>query len=146
VLPGKVSAMPKPTCDCPSRYTTYEQFWPYYVAMHSRSSTRWAHLVGTTLGAATAAHGLVRLRRPAWLLFWPLMGYGAAWPSHFLVERNNPASFGHPAWSLRGDFEMIRYMLTGRDAELSRIAAGWWAEHAHEAAPLTAEARPQPVG
>ncbi|MGN6636996.1 MAG: Mpo1-like protein [Oryzihumus sp.] len=134
--------MPKPTCDCPASYTTYEEFWPYYVAMHSRASTRWAHLVGTTLGAATAAHGLVRLRKPSWLLLWPLMGYGAAWPSHFFIEQNNPATFGHPAWSLRGDFEMIRYMLTGRDADLSRIAASWWTEHTHQAAAEPA-ARPE---
>ena len=132
--------MPRPTCDCPAGYTTYEQFWPYYVAMHSRPSTRWAHLVGTTLGAATAAHGLVRRRNPLWLLLWPLMGYGSAWPSHFLIEKNNPASFGHPAWSLRGDFEMIRWMLTGRDAELTAIAEEWWSEHAHAAAVPSADA------
>lgn len=121
--------MPQPTCECPATYTTYEQFWPYYVAMHSSPLTRWAHFAGTTLGAATAAHGLVRRRRPAALLWWPVMGYGAAWPSHFLVERNNPATFGHPAWSLRGDFQMIRWMLTGKDAQLSEIAQQWWGSH-----------------
>lgn len=49
--------------------------------------------------------------------------------AHFLIEKNNPATFGHPAWSLRGDVRMIRMMLAGRDRELARTAAEWLAEN-----------------
>jgi hypothetical protein len=110
------------------RFATYHGFLPYYVAMHSRPATRWVHLAGTLAGALVAASGVLqgRWRRLAAL---PAMGYGAAWPSHWLIERNNPASFGHPLWSLRGDFHMIRTMLAGRDAELSEVAAGWLRDH-----------------
>jgi hypothetical protein len=45
-----------------------------------------------------------------------------AWFSHFVIEKNNPASFGHPLWSLRGDVRMLSMMWQGRDAELERIA------------------------
>ncbi|WP_411142619.1 Mpo1-like protein [Streptomyces sp. x-80] len=110
------------------RFGSYEEFWPYYVAMHSQAATRWVHLTGTLTGLAVSAYGVLR-GRPKLLLALPLIGYGTAWPAHFLIERNNPATFGHPAWSLRGDAQMIRMMLKGRDAELAEIAAKWLAEH-----------------
>jgi hypothetical protein len=110
--------------DRPS-FPTYEAFFPYYVAMHSKPLTRKVHFVGTTLGLVVALTGAV-LRRPKLLLGLPGFGYGFAWPAHWFIEKNNPATFGHPLWSLRGDFEMIRYMVQGRDGELTAIAAEWF--------------------
>lgn len=109
-------------------FSSFEEFWPYYVAMHSKAATRWVHLAGTLTGLAVTGYGLSRgrLRYAAAL---PVIGYGTAWPAHFLIEKNNPATFGHPAWSLRGDVRMITTMLAGRDAELADIAAKWLAEH-----------------
>ena len=112
-------------------FTSFEEFWPYYVAMHSKAATRWVHLAGSLTGLAVTGYGLARgrLRYAAAL---PLIGYGTAWPTHFLIEKNNPASFGHPAWSLRGDAKMITTMLAGRDAELAETAAKWLGEHGGE--------------
>lgn len=107
-------------------FGSYEEFWPYYVAMHSKAATRWVHLTGTLTGLAVSAYGLAR-RRPKLLPALPVIGYGTAWPAHLLIERNNPATFGHPLWSLRGDARMIRMMLAGRDAELAAIAGKWLA-------------------
>lgn len=45
-----------------------------------------------------------------------------AWFSHFTIEGNRPATFGHPFWSFRGDLKMLAMMWRGRDAELDRIA------------------------
>ena len=108
-------------------FDTYEDFWPYYVAMHSKAATRWVHLTGTLTGLAVSAYGLAR-GRARYAAALPLIGYGTAWPAHLLIEGNNPASFGHPAWSLRGDARMIALMLAGRDRELAAIAVKWWAE------------------
>ncbi|MEY2420030.1 MAG: hypothetical protein QOI95_97 [Acidimicrobiaceae bacterium] len=114
-------------------FESFAQFWPYYVAMHSRRPTRWLHLVGTLSGAALSVAGIVTAR---WLLIpaLPVFGYGAAWPAHWFIERNNPAAFGHPLWSFRGDMRMIATMLRGRDAELSGIAHRWFDTHSSSSA------------
>ncbi|GAB2631683.1 hypothetical protein GCM10027168_73690 [Streptomyces capparidis] len=109
-------------------FESFEEFWPYYVAMHSKAATRWVHLAGTLTGLAVTVYGAARGRR-ALLAGLPVIGYGAAWPAHFLIEGNNPATFGHPLWSLRGDARMIATMLAGRDRELGETARKWLAEH-----------------
>jgi hypothetical protein len=110
-------------------FSSYAEFFPYYVAMHSKPLTRRLHFGGTLVGALLALVGLVT-RRPRMLALFPASGYGTAWPAHWLVEKNNPASFGHPLWSLRGDFEMVGYMLRGRDSELTTIARDYLRTHA----------------
>ncbi len=99
----------------------FEQFFPWYVSQHSKRATRWCHFAGTHLGAATALAGIVTRRR-ALIAGLPVISYSVAWFSHFVIEKNNPATFGHPLWSLRGDLRMLSMMWQGRDAELERIA------------------------
>jgi hypothetical protein len=111
-----------------TQFGSYREFFPYYVAMHSQVLTRRLHFFGTVLGLILTSTGLVTGRRKL-LPALPLLGYGFAWPSHWLIEGNNPASFGHPLWSLRGDFEMIAMMIKGRDGELTVLAKEWLAEH-----------------
>jgi len=103
------------------RYPTYEAFWPFYVSQHRNPTNRRLHFVGTSLViAALAAAVLVSLR---WLLAAPLAGYGFAWVGHFAFEKNKPATFTYPLWSLRADFRMFRFMLAGRmDGEVGRVA------------------------
>ena len=94
------------------RLASFEEFWPYYVAQHSRSSTRALHFTGTTLVLASLA--AAALVSPRWALAAPVVGYGPAWIGHFFFEKNRPATFTHPLWSLRGDFRMYWRTLTGR--------------------------------
>ena len=121
-------------------FGSYQEFFPYYVAMHSQPLTRRLHAVGTLSGLALAVVGLLTGRRRL-LAALPVLGYGVAWPSHWLIEKNNPASFGHPLWSLRGDAQMISMLLGGRDRELTLIARDWLAEHPEH---RTATNSPQP--
>ena len=96
------------------RLSTYEEFWPYYVSEHSKPATRALHFVGTSLVlAALVAAALVS---PWWILVAPFAGYGPAWIAHFFVEKNRPATFTYPGWSLRADFRMYGLMLRGRMA------------------------------
>ncbi|HEX4578732.1 MAG TPA: DUF962 domain-containing protein [Candidatus Dormibacteraeota bacterium] len=121
------------------QFSDFEAFYPWYVGQHSKRATRLFHFAGTHLGAATAVAGIVT-RRPALLAGLPVISYGVAWFSHFVIEKNNPASFGHPLWSLRGDVRMLATMWQGRDHELDRIArAALSASSAAAAPPATGQ-------
>lgn len=103
------------------RFETFEEFWPFYVAEHSKPQTRLLHAVGTTAAMAC----LVALAAAGRWKFLPLAlvpGYGAAWLSHFLIEKNRPATFAHPLWSFMGDYKMLALMISGRmNAEVERV-------------------------
>jgi hypothetical protein len=95
------------------RYKSFAEFWPFYVAEHSRPGTRLLHLIGTTAGITLIIYFVATGR---WWLF-PLgliPGYGCAWLAHFLIEKNKPATFKYPLWSFMGDYKMIAWMLMGR--------------------------------
>jgi hypothetical protein len=99
---------------------SFEEFWPYYVRAHSKKATRVVHFVGTSTAMLCLAGGLLTKKR--WLLLAaPVAGYGAAWFSHFFIEGNKPATFGHPLWSLKADFVMWKKMIDGSmDAEVEK--------------------------
>ena len=102
------------------RFSSFAEFWPFYLREHRRPATRAIHVGGTWTAAAVLLLGI--LAGPWWLaLLAPLVGYGCAWVSHLLVERNRPATFTYPAWSLRGDLRLAWLAATGRlGAELRR--------------------------
>jgi hypothetical protein len=44
-----------------------------------------------------------------WLLWaMPLVGYSFAWVGHFAYEKNRPANFCYPLYSLLGDWVMFK--------------------------------------
>lgn len=96
----------------PERFEHFEEFWPYYLAQHQHPKSRALHLAGTALALGFLALGITV--SPLWALLAPLGGYGLAWVGHVAFERNRPATFQHPLWSLRADLRMFRLMLTGR--------------------------------
>ena len=103
-------------------YRSFAEFWPFYLREHSRPRTRALHYAGTSLVVLIALAALVSGK---WWLpaAMPVAGYAFAWFSHAAVERNRPATFTYPLWSLAADFKMWALWLTGRiGAELA--AAG----------------------
>jgi hypothetical protein len=95
------------------RFATFEEFWPFYVSQHAKPATRWLHFAGTA-GAFVIVAASAAARRPALAAAAPAFAYGLAWFSHIAIEKNRPATFLHPGWSLRGDLRMLRLMLSFR--------------------------------
>jgi hypothetical protein len=95
------------------QYGSFRDFYPFYLTEHSRSGTRRLHFAGTLLVLLTLI-GAVVSGRWALLALVPVFGYGFAWVGHFFVERNRPATFQYPLYSLAGDFRMFADMLRGR--------------------------------
>ena len=93
--------------------TSFREFWPFYLQEHSHPVNRRLHFCGTFLVHLVVIAALVT-RHAVWLGALPLIGYGFAWVGHFIVEKNRPATFTHPLWSLIGDFKMFYCMLLGR--------------------------------
>ncbi|WP_263260964.1 DUF962 domain-containing protein [Pseudomonas sp. RIT-PI-S] len=94
-------------------FASFAEFYPYYLAEHSNSTSRRLHFVGTSLVIAFVTYAVATLN--FWLLLAvPIAGYGFAWVGHFFFEHNRPATFKHPLYSLMGDFVMFRDLITGK--------------------------------
>jgi len=96
------------------RYTSFSDFYPYYLSEHSNPVCRRLHFVGSLLILLLLAAVLAGLLSAWWLLVMPVIGYGFAWVGHFFFEHNRPATFDYPLYSLLGDWVMFRDMLIGR--------------------------------
>lgn len=92
--------------------TRYADFWPYYLREHARPQTRALHYAGTALTFVFLA--LAITEGGWWWLLVPIADYGFAWVAHFRVERNRPATFTYPWWSLVSDYRMFFLWLSGR--------------------------------
>ena len=95
------------------KITSFAEFWPHYLREHANPATRMLHYIGTTLVVGLGLYA-VTTGRYWFFVAMPLAGYGFAWASHMLVERNRPATFTYPRWSLAADFKMWALWLTGR--------------------------------
>ena len=95
------------------RFTSFTAFWPFYLREHSRPLTRALHYLGTTLVLVCGAFAFLIDDARLYALM-PVAGYAFAWIAHFTVERNLPATFTYPLWSLIADFRMWALWIAGR--------------------------------
>lgn len=75
------------------RITTYSEFYQFYLTEHQSKTSRVLHFVG---------------------IFLPMAGYGFAWVGHAFFEKNRPAIFKYPFWSLISDFKLFFEILFGK--------------------------------
>ncbi|WP_019028065.1 DUF962 domain-containing protein [Colwellia piezophila] len=95
------------------KYGNFADFYPFYLSQHTNKTCRRLHFVGScfiiSLIIYVAVYGSYSL-----LWFVPVIGYGFAWVGHFIFEKNRPATFIYPIYSLIGDWVMFKDMIIGR--------------------------------
>lgn len=94
-------------------FGSFAEFYPYYLSEHQDRTCRRLHFAGST-GALVCLILLVLTGNLWWLLGAAVSGYAFAWVGHFGFEKNRPATFRHPFYSLMGDWVMYRDIWTGK--------------------------------
>lgn len=94
-------------------YRSFREFYPYYLTEHSHPVNRALHFIGTALLLICVIVSVITTKW--WMLVLvPLIGYGFAWVGHFFVEKNRPATFTYPFYSLASDFVMFWDFCSGQ--------------------------------
>lgn len=110
-----------PGTEASRRFASFEEFWRYYLQEHSRPETRAMHMIGTTAGIMGVAAWL-KTGQAKYLIAGVAGSYGSAWLGHLAYQRNMPAAFANPLWSLEADIRMYRLWLTGElDNEMRKV-------------------------
>ena len=112
LLGGTITRGPA-TVENTRKFNSFSEFYPYYLSEHGNSTCRRLHFIGTTLVIGILAYAIGR-GSLLLLLALPIAGYTFAWIGHFFFEKNRPATFQHPFYSLLGDFVMYRDMILGK--------------------------------
>jgi len=95
------------------RYASFREFYPFYLSEHSHRICRRLHFVGSLLVIFVVLVAIAKADA-RWLLLAPVAGYGFAWVGHFVYEKNRPATFQHPLYSIAGDWVMFWDILRRR--------------------------------
>lgn len=95
------------------QYRSVAEFYPFYLSQHESRTNRRLHFIGTSLVIGFMLAALVT-GKYLLLAALPFAGYGFAWLGHYAFEKNRPATFTYPFYSLACDFLMYKDMLTGR--------------------------------
>ncbi len=94
-------------------FKSLREFYPYYLTEHKDPTCRVLHFVGTFLIFIVFFWSIAT---QTWIGFAaiPFIGYGFAWAGHFFFEKNKPATFQYPGYSLASDFKMFFDILLGK--------------------------------
>jgi hypothetical protein len=98
----------------PQRIKSLKEFYPYYLSEHQNPTCRKLHFVGTGL-VFIILFTSISMGNLLLLLLIPLIGYGFAWVGHFFFEKNKPATFQYPLFSLASDFILFFDLIRGKE-------------------------------
>jgi hypothetical protein len=95
------------------KYQSLQEFYPFYLSEHRNTTSRILHFIGTGLVILSLIGGIL-FHDWRFLIAVPLLGYGFAWVGHFFFEKNKPATFQYPGYSLASDFMLFWELLNGK--------------------------------
>ncbi|MCH2652198.1 MAG: DUF962 domain-containing protein [Gammaproteobacteria bacterium] len=96
-------------------FKNFEEFYPYYIDEHKSKYNKLLHFIGTTIFFIFMII-FISSFEPKYIFYGFLSGYGWAWIGHFFIEKNKPATFYFPLYSLRGDWRMYKEIIQGKHA------------------------------
>lgn len=97
------------------KYTSLKEFYPFYLSEHQNTTSRILHFIGTLLAIVSLIGGIL-FHDFRFMLAVPFLGYGFAWVGHFFFEKNKPATFQYPGYSLASDFILFWDLLNGKQS------------------------------
>ena len=95
-------------------YKTFNEFYLYYLKEHQNYMCRVLHFIGTSLFFVILM-GAFLFHKLSLLWLCPIAGYGFAWVGHFFFEKNKPATFKYPLYSLLSDFKLYFEIVAGKE-------------------------------
>ncbi|RQO70263.1 DUF962 domain-containing protein [Pedobacter sp. KBW06] len=101
------------------KFKTLKEFYPFYLTEHRNLTSRVLHFIGTGLVVLSVFTGIL-FHEWRFILATPFLGYGFAWVGHFFFEKNKPATFQYPLFSLASDFLLFWDLLTGNQSFRSK--------------------------
>lgn len=97
------------------KYKSLQEFYPFYLSEHQNTTSRILHFIGTALVIISLIGGIL-FHDLRFLIAIPFLGYGFAWVGHFFFEKNKPATFQYPGYSLASDFMLFWDLLNGKQS------------------------------
>jgi len=97
----------------PQTNHTFGDFYREYLGLHRNKSCRRLHLLGMGVAVVIFAAALFT---SYWMLsvFAPALVYPFAWTGHLVFEKNHPATWSNPWYSVLADLRMTWDILRGR--------------------------------
>lgn len=83
----------------PNGFKSFEDFYPFYLGEHGNTVNRRLHIIGSTISILLLLTALFT-GKYIFLLAGIIQGYGFAWVGHFFFEKNKPATFEYPFYSV----------------------------------------------
>lgn len=101
------------------KFKSLQEFYPFYLSEHQNTTSRVLHFIGTALVIISLIGGLL-FHDLRFIIAVPFLGYGFAWVGHFFFEKNKPATFQYPGYSLASDFMLFWDLLNGKQSFKSK--------------------------
>lgn len=92
------------------QFKQFKEFYPFYLEQHQNNVCMALHFIGTVFVLISFVFFLFT-HSLFFLFFMPIIGYGFAWVGHFVFEKNKPATFQYPLYSLMGDFLLFKQII-----------------------------------
>ncbi len=89
------------------KYKNFNEFYTFYLTQHQHPLCIILHCVGTLLALVFFIYFLIT-QSVLFLIAAPIAGYSFAWVGHMAFEKNRPATFKNPFYSLLADFILFK--------------------------------------